>query len=248
MSTPPAGPRHPDAPATRDDIADLSFRVTGAHPLDHAAVPTLAFPLRITRTGGGPVRSVSLTTTVRIAAARRRYGPADRIALARLFGQPDQWATGLHPLTWAQITTVVPPFDATTTVDLPVPCSRECELAVTAYFEAVGDTEVPLDFLFSGTVFHTAADGRLRTSRIRWSEETTHALPAGLWHTLTARYFGGTRWLRLSPEAHDRLSAHRTRRALTDWDATIHDLLDHPARHPAGTPAAPDPAGAPWAP
>ncbi|MEX2984168.1 DUF6084 family protein [Streptomyces sp. C36] len=219
------------APAPHDaDIADLSFAVTGARPLEHAAVPTLAFRLAVTRTGGGPVRSVSLTTDVRIAVERRRYREEERLALARLFGQPEQWATGMRPLTWARLTTVLPPFDDTTAVDLPVPCTRECELAVTAYFEAVRDADVPLDFLFSGTVFHTDAAGRLRTSQISWARECAYRLPAAQWHALTGRYFGGLSWLRVSQDTHARLGAYRARHALTDWDETVRTLLEGAAR------------------
>lgn len=208
-----------------DDIPDLSFAVTGIRALEHAAVPTMAFRLAVARTGGGPVRAVTLTTVVRIAVARRRYDDADRLVLAHLFGQPEQWAVSMRPLTWTQLTTIVPPFDDSTTVDLLVPCNRECELAVTSYFEAVRDGEVPLDFLFSGSVFHTDTEGRLRTSRICWTKESRYALPARLWHSLTGRYFGGTSWLRLSREAHDALGAYRARHALTDWDATVQALL-----------------------
>ncbi|PHQ52982.1 hypothetical protein BLA24_05015 [Streptomyces cinnamoneus] len=214
-------------------MADLAFAVTGARPLEHAAVPTLAFRLDIARTGGGPVRSVTLTTTVRIAAARRRYAPAERLSLARVFGQDDQWAAALRPLAWARLTTTVPPFDDSATVDLPVPCTHEGELAVTSYFDAVRDTVVPLDFLFNGTVFHTGADGALRTSQICWARESSYDLPAGLWHSLTARYFGGTRWLRVSREAHDDLAAYRDRHALADWDTTVRALLDGTAPVPA---------------
>ncbi|MEV4442465.1 DUF6084 family protein, partial [Streptomyces sp. NPDC049577] len=124
------------------DVADLTFAVTGVRALEHAAVPTLAFALEIRRTGGGPVRAVSLGADVRIAAPRRRHTPAERVALARLFGGPEQWATGLRPLSWARLSVTVPPFDDVTLIDLSVPCTRECEEAVTAYFDAVRDGEV----------------------------------------------------------------------------------------------------------
>ncbi|GAA2722260.1 MULTISPECIES: DUF6084 family protein [Streptomyces] len=222
----PTAPGCAPGPARREDIAELSFAVTGCRPLEHAAVPTLAFRLSLTRTGGGPVRSVALTTDVRIAPARRRPADGERLALARLFGRPEQWATSMRPLSWARLTTFVPPFDARTVLELPVPCTRECELAVTAYFEAVRDGEVPLEFHFSGTVFHTGDDGRLRTSQISWNGEAVHRLPARQWHELTGRYFGGQSWLRVSRETHDLLAAHRDRRALAGWDETVRDLVE----------------------
>ncbi|MFC4496924.1 DUF6084 family protein [Streptomyces ovatisporus] len=204
---------------------DLDFAVTSAHPMPGQALPTVAFRLAVTRTGGGPVRSLSLTTTVRIAVARRRYEHADLLTMARLFGQPEQWATSMQPLTWARVTTVVPPFHTRTETDLPVPCTRDTELAVTSYFHCVRDGEVPLDFLFNGTVFYEGPEGRLRTAQISWTKEAGYRLPAGLWHETLGRYGSGTSWVPLSSDAHDALVAHRDRHALAGWEETVRDLL-----------------------
>jgi hypothetical protein len=223
----------------QDDSPDLDFAVTGVRALDHAAVPTLAFALAVSRSGGGPIRSVTLTTAIRIAVARRHYSPGEQAALAQLFGPPQQWATSLQPLAWTRLTTAVPAFDTGTEVELPVACSCEMELAVTKYLHAVREGEVPLDFLFSGTVFHKANDGRLRTAQIPWSKEARWRLPAPLWHELADHHFGGGRWLRLSQGAYDRLNDHRARHMLGGWDEAVHTLLDR-----ATAPAPCDAAGA----
>ncbi len=225
------------------DIPDLEFRVTGARALPYAAVPTLAFRLAVARSGGGPVRAVTLTTAIRIAVGRRRYTPAEQASLAEVFGPPEQWSTSLRPLAWTQLTTSLPAFDDTTETDLPVPCSCDMELAVAKYLDAVRDGEVPLDFQFSGTVFHSGPDGRLRTTRISWSKETGYRLPARICHELTDRHFGGQRWLRLPRETYDRLGAHRARHALGGWDATVRSLLDR-----AADPLPSEPAEAPCTP
>ncbi len=214
----------------------LDFAVSGVRPMEDMAVPTLAFRISVRRTGGGHVRSVSLNTAVRIAVARRRYDTADRLVMARLFGQPEQWATSMRPLTWARVTTVIPPFDNETEFDLPVPCTRDSELAVTSYFHGVRDGEVPLELLFSGTVFHDGPDGRLRTAQISWDKEATCRMTAGLWQEVLGRYGSGTSWVPLSSEAHDALIAHRNRHALSGWDETVADLLAR-AQHTAGVPA-----------
>lgn len=221
------------APAASQASPDLAFAVTRVEPVAFAAVPTLTFRVAITRSGGGPVRSVSLNTAIRIAAARRGYDTVDHSAMAELFGAPEQWATTLRPLHWTQTTTVVPPFDESTSVDLAVACGTDAELAVTKYFHAVRDGDVPLDFLFSGTVFHTGPDGSLRTAQISWNKDTTYRLPAQLWHGLIDRYYAGSTWLRLSKDTHDRLSAYRARGVLPDWDETVRSLLDRtePAAH-----------------
>ncbi len=212
-------------PAVRTDIADLDFTVLGVRALEHAAVPTLAFRLAAARTGGGAVRSVTLNTAVRIDVTRRRYDDVEPAALARLFGQPEQWATSMRPLTWARLTTVVPPFDTTTELDLAVPCGQEHELAVTGYFEAVRTGEIPLDLLFSGTVFHSDDEGRLRTAQISWSKDASCTMPATLWHDLVARYHGDSAWLRLPRETYAALSAYRSRHGLESWERTVTALL-----------------------
>ncbi|OEU89336.1 hypothetical protein DB35_20405 [Streptomyces abyssalis] len=219
----------------RTEVPDLDFTVTGVRAMPDSAVPTLAFRIALSRTGGGRVRSVSLNTDVRIAVAHRGYESADRLVMARLFGQPEQWATSMRPLAWARISTVVPAFDERTETDLPVPCSRDMELAVTSYFHGVRDGEIPLDLLFSGTVFHDGPDGRLRTAQISWTKDAVCRMPASLWHEVTGRYGGGTSWLPLSPGAYGELTAHRDRHALTGWDETVADLLDRARTIAGGT-------------
>ncbi|WP_128376212.1 DUF6084 family protein [Streptomyces cavernae] len=216
---------------------DLTFTVTGAEEQRFAALPTLRFGLEIARTGGTPVSSISLTAVVRIDVTRRRYAPEAREALAELFGAPEQWATGMRPLTWARTTVQVPAFDERTTVGIPVDCSYDTELAVVKYLRAVGDGEVPLDFLFSGTVFHPGPGGRgLVAARVSWTDgDARYALPAALWHDLTDRYHAGSPWLRLSRETYDRLDAYRARHVLGSPDDAVRALLDGAALHHSGT-------------
>uniref|UniRef100_UPI0007C73EBA DUF6084 family protein n=1 Tax=Peterkaempfera griseoplana TaxID=66896 RepID=UPI0007C73EBA len=221
---------------------DLTFTVADARPAPFTAVPTLEFRITVAG-GGGPVRSVLLSTAVRIAPGRRRHDQATRERLAEVFGTARQWAAGIRPLALAQITTVVPPFDDSTTVTLPVPCGSDIELAVTKYLRAVPDGDVPLDFLFSGTVFHDGPDGRLRTARISWAGDAAYRLPAVLWQQ-TVHDSG---WVRLSRDTYDRLDAHRARHALTSWDETVHALLDQSPPPVFDDPPS-DAAGATWTP
>ncbi|GAA2804612.1 DUF6084 family protein [Saccharopolyspora taberi] len=200
---------------------DLEFTVTGAEPARMAAVPTLHFDLDLRRTGGGPVRSVVLTTAIRIAPARRRYGAAEQDALVELFGLPQRWAQTMRPLPWTRLTTTVGAFTDHVVVPLPVVCTEGVELAVAKYLHAVRDGSVPLEFLFSGTVFHLDAAERLRTAQIDWSREAAFDLEVASWRAA----IGDTHWVQMSDSAFARLHDYRRSHALGTLGEAIGSLL-----------------------
>ena len=116
-----------------------------------------------------------LRCQVRIEPARRRYTPAEKERLLDLFGTPERWGQTLRPMLWTHVSAVVPPFEGEAVVDLPVPCSFDFSLAATKYFAALDGGEIPLCFLFSGTIFYEAADGGLQVAQIPWEKEATSA-------------------------------------------------------------------------
>jgi uncharacterized protein DUF6084 len=208
------------SPAT---VPELGFAVEGAEPLEHAAVPTLRFALRIESRDGRPIRSVLLDTQIQIAARRRPYDAAAHDRLFELFGPVANWGTSLRTLLWTRTTLVVPPFTESTTVDLHVPCSYDLEVMASRYFDALADGDVPLEFLFSGTVF---AGTPLQVTRISWEQEAEYRLPVRVWKETMERHFRGTAWLRLGKDAFDRLSAYKSRHALATWDEAVDGLLE----------------------
>jgi len=211
--------------AEQTSVADLSFGVEGAAPVDYAAVPTLAFRVRIDNAGAVPVRSVLLDTQIQIAARLRAYGVAEQQRLGDLFGTPERWRDTLRTLAWTRVTLAVPPFSGHTVVDLPVVCTYDLEVAAAGYLGALEDGVVPLELLFSGTVFYSAADGRLQAERIAWTKEATYSLPVCLWRETMDRHFPGSAWLRLSRDSYDRLRAYRARHAHASWDDAVEALL-----------------------
>jgi hypothetical protein len=205
-------------------IPALDLAVTGAARLEHAASPTLRFALRVD-SGGVAVRSVQLDTQIRIAATRRAYSHASDDRLFELFGPREDWGTTLRSLLWTRTTLVVPPFTGTTEVDLLVPCSYDLDVTATKYFGALDDGDVPLEFLFSGTLFYTGDDGRLQTVRLSWDLEASYRLPVAVWRETMDHHFPGTAWLRLDQASHDRLVAYKSRRALPAWSDVLDELL-----------------------
>ena len=203
-------------------MVDLGFSVVGAARVEHTAVPTLRFALEVS--SEMPVRSVLLDVQIQIAARRRGYDTPAHDRLFELFGPTADWGTTLRTLLWTRTTLVVPSFEGSTVVDLDVPCSYDLEVAASRYLDALSDGEVPLEFLFSGSVFYSGADGELQTTRLSWESEAEYRLPVRVWKETMERYFRGTAWVRLSKESFDRLSAYKSRNALATWDDALSAL------------------------
>jgi hypothetical protein len=208
--------------ARSDIVPELRFAVEDADRVEHAAVPTIAFALRIESGDDRPVQSVLLDVQVQIGARQRQYDEAARDRLFELFGPVEQWGTSLRTLLWTRATLVVPGFTGSTVAQLPIACSYDLEVAASRYFDALDDGEVPLEFLFSGTVFYGAP---LQAARISWESEAGYRMPVSLWRETMDRYFRGTAWLRLPKDSFDRLTAHKSRHALATWEDVVDSLL-----------------------
>lgn len=207
------------------DAPSLSFAIDEAGAVDYAAVPTMRFRIRIGAGENASVESIVLCVQVRIAPGKRGYDDATRARLVEVFGQREQWATTMRTLLWTQTTVVVPSFVGSTVVDLPVPCTYDFDVVATKLFDGIRDGDIPLEFLFSGTVFYTNEDGHLRTARISWEKEAAFQLPVTVWKAVMTHYFPQSAWLRLSRDAFDRLYRYRTENVLGTWDETVDQLL-----------------------
>jgi hypothetical protein len=216
----------PSAVAGPGSAPQLDFDVTDGGALDHAAVPTLRFALAITAAGAATaVRSVALAVEVRIASTGRTYNPAERERLAELFGDEDGWRRNLHSLHWTTLSVNVPAFTGATTIDLPVACTYDLEVTGSKYLHALDHGQIPLEFLFSGTVFYTDETGRLQVGRIGWDRECTYRLPVAEWRAMIDHHFPGTAWLRIQRETFDALAAYKARHTHLTWDQAIEALL-----------------------
>jgi hypothetical protein len=211
-------------------MPDLSFQVEGVRPERSAAAPLLLFRLRVAEAVPAgkeptPVHAVVLRCQVRIEPARRRYSPAEQERLLDLFGTPERWGQTLRPLLWMQLSTALPPFCGIAAVDLPVPCSYDFSLAATKYFDALDEGEVPLCFLFSGTVFYANDAGALQVAQVPWDREATFRLPAATWRGLMELYYPHGAWLCLRKDVFDRLARYRSRQGLPTWEGALERLL-----------------------
>lgn len=211
-------------------LPELEFAVEGAGVREYAAVPTLRFDLRIDP-GEAVIRSLSLNVLVRIVATQRSYDAAEQGRLFELFGAPRDWGRNLRTLMWAQTSFVVPAFEGVERADLCVPASYDFEVAGNKYMHALGDGEVPLEFLFSGSVFYRGPGGSLRTVRLSWDKECRYDMPVSVWRETMEHYFPNSAWLRVRRDVFDRLQAFRSSQGLPTWEATLEALLpERPAR------------------
>jgi Family of unknown function (DUF6084) len=210
--------------AGTESLPRLEFAVEGAEAARFAAAPTIAFELRIG--SDMPVRSLSLNTQIRIVPARRAYDAEDEGRLLDLFGARERWGDSLRSFLWANATLLVPPFTGSTLVELPLACTYDLDVAASKYFDALRDGDVPLELLFSGTVFYLGQAGALRTAQIPWECEAQFRLPVRVWKEAIEHHFPGTAWLRLRRDVFDRLVAYKAKRTLPTWEAAIEELLE----------------------
>ena len=208
-------------------MPDLDFVVEGAEVLPFAAVPTILFRLGIQNSvDGEKVDSISLRTQIRLAATQRRYDPPEQDRLRELFGEPHQWKDTLRSLLWTNTNTIVPRFTGGCVFEMPVTCTYDFDVVGTKYFAALEDGEIPLEFLFSGSVFYRSENGALQVVHIPWEKEATFRLPVQVWRDMMEHYFPNSAWLRIRKDTFDRLYDYRARNALLTWERTLDDLLD----------------------
>lgn len=208
-------------------MLDLDFEINGAEVLSFAAQPTLVFKLRMTNVDANTtIHSVVLRSQVRIAVTKRRYSPESQARLLEIFGEPQRWGQTLRDLLWTHTSTVVPQFSESITIDLPITCTYDFEVVGTKYFDALEDGEIPLIFLFSGTVFYAGEHGNLQAMPISWQKEASYRLPVSLWRSLISHYYPDSAWLRLRKDIFDQLYRYKTMHGLPTWDEVFVQLLE----------------------
>jgi hypothetical protein len=203
---------------------DLSFGIVDARPDGRSAVPILNFRLAIREASARPVHAILLRCQLQIQPQRRRHVPAEQERLTDLFGTPERWRDTLRPLLWTQTSLIVPAFEGATEVDLPLPCTYDFEVASARYFQSLESGDVPLLFLFSGTVFGKTPNG-FQVSQIPWEKDAGYRLPLSVWRELMEQHFPGSGWLRIRREQLDALERFKERHALLSVGEAIDRLV-----------------------
>jgi hypothetical protein len=205
-------------------VSEIRFAVTSAVAERYAAVPTIAFGLQV-ESPGAVVHSVTLHCQIRIEPQRRHYSAAEEARLLELFGETPRWGDTLKPFLWTHVSLALPGFAERTEAALPVPCTYDLEVAGAKYLHSLDDGDIPLLFLFSGTVFAKGSTG-LQVMPVPWHADTVYRLPVRVWREVMDLYFPNSGWLRLQRETLDALLRFKARRVLATWDETVSALLE----------------------
>ena len=204
----------------------LAVTVLDAQPSAQTAAPAVTFRLRIEDLGEGRMHALALRCQTRIEPRGRRYTKEEQARLYELFGDVSQWDRSLNGVTWAHTALMVPSFARRIDVDLPVACTYDLEVASAKYLHAIRDGDVPLAFLFSGTMFKAQDGGSALTIEpVPWDLGASFRMAARVWHGAMDQFFPGGGWLRLRRDTIDRLQAFRGRQAVVSWDEAIEQLL-----------------------
>ncbi|GAC1428215.1 MAG: DUF6084 family protein [Terriglobales bacterium] len=207
-------------------MPELSFQIEKAEPQRFTAVPTLLFKLRINNgVANETIHSVALRCQIQLEVTRRQYSADDQNKLRDLFGETERWGQTLKTMLWTHASVVAPSFQLTSVVDLPVPCTFDFNVAATKYFHGLADGDVPLCFLFSGTVFYADADGALQVAPIPWDKEAHFRFPVKSWHEMMDIYYPNSAWLCLRRDVFERLYQYKVARGIPTWEQALERIL-----------------------
>ncbi|TGD84904.1 hypothetical protein BayCH28_23575 [Mycolicibacterium sp. CH28] len=204
--------------------ADVTFSVLGVAPEPYAVTPVLDAQIGITAASDEPIQAIALRCQVRIEPLRRSYTDEESAGLLDLFGPRERWSATQRSFLWLHAAAMVPGFTGTTQVTLPLPCTYDVEVAAAKYFHALHDGIVPLQFLFSGTIFD-AGQRNLRVRQVSWECEDSYDMPVAVWHELMAQHYPDAGWVRLSHQAITALCAFKSARGLLSLDEAVVALL-----------------------
>jgi hypothetical protein len=172
-----------------------------------------------------PIQAVMIQAQIQIQAAQRPYNDREKGRLEDLFGTPDRWGQTLRNRLWAHASVSVGSFSGSAVAVLPVQCTYDFDVIATKYFYALEGGEVPLLFLFSGTVFYLEARAGLQVQQIPWDKECVYRMPVKVWTELMNHHYPNSAWLSLHRDVFDRLAAYKSRLGMLTWEQAIERLL-----------------------
>ena len=205
-------------------MTGLTFAVLDVVPEPYAAVPVLTARTSVSAPDDQPVQAIALRCQVRIEPLRRGYSDEEAAGLTDLFGPRERWATTQRTFLWQHCTAMVPAFSGSTEIGLALECTYDFEVAAAKYLHALRDGGVPLQFLFSGTVFMAGQRG-FSVQQVSWDCEDHYDMPVSAWRDLISLHYPNAGWVRLSHDTVAALTAYKSERALLSLEDAVTTLL-----------------------
>ena len=207
------------------EAMELNFAVLDVAPEPYAVSPVLTARVGVVANGDDPVHAIALRCQVRIEPLRRTYSDEEAAGLTDLFGSRERWANTQRTFLWQHCAAMVQGFTGTTTVALPLDCTYDFEVAAAKYLHALRRGALPLQFLFSGTIFVNSGRG-FSVQQVPWDCECRYDMPVEIWRDLIAQHFPNSGWVRLSHDTVVALAGYKSARGLLDLDHAVTELLD----------------------
>jgi hypothetical protein len=207
-------------------MPELDFEITGVEAVARGLTPLLHFKLAIrSQPETEAIQTVMLHVQIQVQSPQRSYNANEKENLVDLFGKPERWGSTLRNRLWGVSNVTVPGFSGRAEANLPMPCTFDLNVAASKYFYALEGGDVPLLFLFSGSIFYENNDGRLQVQQISWNKECTYKMPIQVWKDMMGEHFPNSAWLYLQRGVFDRLYAYKRDHGFTTWEETVACLL-----------------------
>ncbi len=204
-------------------MTELTFSIVGARPELYAATPQLSLRVRVAEASGAQVHAITLRAQVRIEPQARRYDGAESGRLVELFGGPERYGDTLRPLLWTHVSQTVLAFEGQTEFDLVIPCSYDFEVAAHKYLSALADGEIPLDVMFSGTVFVRGRNG-VEAQLVPWNCDARYRVPVATYRRTMDAFFPDSAWIRVDRATFDELYRFKTAGGFPTWERALAQL------------------------
>ena len=193
----------------------VTFAVLDVAPEPYAVSPQLTAQIAVV--ADDPVQAIALRCQVRIEPLRRPYSDDEAAGLADMFGPRERWANTQRTFLWQHTAAMVQGFTGSTQVALPLECTYDFEVTGSKYLHALREGTIPLQFLFSGTVFRPPlASGQrgFAVQQVPWDQEDQYDMPVSVWHDLIHQHYPNSGWVRLGHDTVTALTAYKSERGM----------------------------------
>jgi hypothetical protein len=205
-------------------MPELDFQITGVEAAANGLIPLMQFRVAVKNSSVEIIHAVLLHAQIQILSPQRAYNPREKDNLSELFGTPERWGQTLRNRLWTSADTTIGSFTDRAEATFSVPCTYDLSFAATKYFQALEEGEIPLLFLFSGTIFYAGAEGQ-QVQPISWNKESVFQMPLGVWENLMEQHFPNSAWLYLQRDVFNRLYEFKRNHGDATWEQTIERLL-----------------------